>query len=897
MTVRTPVLPGPRAPGHDRPDPGRTIAHALELADRDPATATRLALDVLGDRTTPVAARVDARIVLGRAAWIRRDATSAVTHLRGAVRSAQRAGLVERAAQARLTLAAALAERGHSSAALRALAAAEPHLRGVDLARLAGQRAYLHYLEGRLVEALAGHEAAYAQFRRLGDGVRQAVALNNMAVIHTRTGALARAAEELRRAHDLFAAAGELLHAAEAAANLGWVLARQGRVPEALRWFHTADVLGASEPDPQATKDRADALLDARLLPEAREAALAAAADFERRGMPGQVAECRLLAARSALLAGDLVCARAEADAAVRAAGARRPAVRALARHLAALTTLHEGPSPEAASRARSVALRTVGVLEREGWRLQALDARVTAAQLALAAGRPGAARADLAHVAHWPAGRSAGPVQLRIAVAHARALLHVVEGDPAAARRALRAGVRELERQRLSLGATELQTLATGHALQLLGVGLDLALEARDPWEVLAWSERGRAASLRARPPTDPAIVEALDALRQSAAATERALLDGSDPRAALARQVALERDVRRRSLTVDAPGAAAAGVRLDRPAIRRTLGEAALLQLVEHRGRAYGVLVTGASTRGRAARLQELGTVGQIATELDALRFAAARLARGTGSARARDAAATAYAAAAGRIDRALLGPFAASLADRPLVITPSGPWHALPWAALPSCADRVVTVAPSTALWLRTSMTARRGEGAVVVAAGPGLADAEREAAAVAGVHAAARRLDGSNATVAAVLAAMDGARLAHVAAHGTFRADQPQLSALRLADGPLTVYDLETLATPPHTLVLTACDVGLSRVHSGEEVQGFAAALLTLGARHVVASVAPVADDLAAAFAVDLHRELADDRRPAEALAAVQHDWRGRAPRAAATANSFVCFGAG
>jgi CHAT domain len=60
-------------------------------------------------------------------------------------------------------------------------------------------------------------------------------------------------------------------------------------------------------------------------------------------------------------------------------------------------------------------------------------------------------------------------------------------------------------------------------------------------------------------------------------------------------------------------------------------------------------------------------------------------------------------------------------------------------------------------------------------------------------------------------------LDGARLAHIAAHGVFRSDNPMFSHLRLVDGPLTVYELERLARPPRTVILSACDSALSAVH--------------------------------------------------------------------------------
>ena len=66
---------------------------------------------------------------------------------------------------------------------------------------------------------------------------------------------------------------------------------------------------------------------------------------------------------------------------------------------------------------------------------------------------------------------------------------------------------------------------------------------------------------------------------------------------------------------------------------------------------------------------------------------------------------------------------------------------------------------------------------------------------------------------SATAADVLAALDGAWLAHIAAHGTFRADNPMFSSILLDDGPLTVHDFERLGRTPYRLVLSSCDSGV------------------------------------------------------------------------------------
>jgi len=109
---------------------------------------------------------------------------------------------------------------------------------------------------------------------------------------------------------------------------------------------------------------------------------------------------------------------------------------------------------------------------------------------------------------------------------------------------------------------------------------------------------------------------------------------------------------------------------------------------------------------------------------------------------------------------------------------------------------------------------------------------------------------------------------------VAAHGTFRADNPQFSSLHLADGPLTVYDLERIVRPPEWIVLSACEAGRSEVHPGDELMGTSAALLSLGTRAVRLERGGGADDGVIPVMVALHEQLVHGYGLARALATAQ-----------------------
>jgi CHAT domain-containing protein len=240
---------------------------------------------------------------------------------------------------------------------------------------------------------------------------------------------------------------------------------------------------------------------------------------------------------------------------------------------------------------------------------------------------------------------------------------------------------------------------------------------------------------------------------------------------------------------------------------------------------------------------------------------------------------------AAAAGRLDERLVSGL--RLGDRPLVLAPAGALHGLPWAALPSLAGRAVTVVPSAASWLR-ALRAPPSSGRVVLVAGPGLAHAAAEVAAVRARYSEALVLTGAGATADAVRAALDGAATAHLAAHGTFRPGNALFSSIRLADGPLVTYDLEHLRRPPRLMVLSACDAGRADVRAGEAVMGMAGCALGYGTATVVAGVTPVGDAAAHDLMTGFHERLAAGLHPAEALA--------DAPRSPA-ALGFTCFGAG
>ena len=867
---------------------------AIRLAD----TAVRVA-QAVGD----VAAESQALRAKGRAFRKLSQLEESTKALRRAVSRAEAGKEAFAASEARMSLAFVLLERGRTAQAIAQAERAAEGMDGLDAAHVVMQRALLYQQCGRTVQALEAYRKALPVLRRAGDTLHEARLLNNRGVLYLYAGRLNEAEADMQRAYELRLELGQNMSAADSGWNLGLIAARRGDIPTALRRYEEAEAtyqrLGSPEPD--GLVHRGELLLSAGVRAEARALAGRAVAELSAAGNSLVLAEALLLEAQAALADGDLAAARASAQRArtlfVRQ---KRPGWAALARHVGLRA---EEAAAELTPSLRRRALRAAAELAAIGWRPQELDARLIAARVAMSLGNRDRAEAELAAAAR---ARSTGPLELRIRAWYAEALRRDADGNRTGAQRALRSALRVLDQHRSMLGATELRVHLASHGADVAEMAIQLALAGGSARQVLESIERWRARALwrPIRPPADSELAQALADLRSVAGELEATLLSsapGGAPAAVgavrggavrlQARKVALEDRVRRLAQKTVGTSGRSQGEPPTVAALAAELDERVLVEIV----RLDDNTLHAVTVRDGTARVHRLGDPRRVARNQEALLFALRRMALSTEAPGALAAARKSAEQAAARLDAALLDPLSEVVADRPMVLVPPGAQQALPWSALPSCHKRHLTVAPSAAMWLRAARTGAE-TGKVLLACGPGLEGAAAEIDDLAAAY-QVTPLTGPDATVTATLDAVDGAAVAHIAAHGRVRSDNPLFSALELADGQLTVYDLERLARAPSLVLLPACQSGVGHVLAGDEVMGLTAALFSLGTRTVVATVIPIPDEATRAMMVTLHAGLRRGLTPAEALTQARIAADPDNPVEAAAAAAFVCYGAG
>ncbi len=867
MTVRSPAV-AIQAPG--------TRAEVLRLAAQrhgNPSLALQVATDLLTAPDIEPEAASLAHWVRGLALHELDRADDAVAEFHAAIDLAIPHELADAEARARANLAISLLQLGSVTDArqelARARAVAPPSAAGVvlSLTGLFEQRT------GRHDQALVHYEEALPLLVAAGDRASVAVVHLNRGVLECYRGRTGPAQRDLARAEAIADADDLLVLGAMAAHNLGFAEGREGRLAEALVALDRAEERYRQLPSaprqlPVLHTDRAEVMLLAGLSDDARVEAQAAVDGLRASNNVADLHEARLLLARACLASGDAGEAKRHAAAAARGLRAtQRPQWARLALYVGLQADLEALTDPgRAPTRLLDRCRRIAVLLARSGWPVEARDLRAWAARLATVRGDLAGAREEL---------RAAQAIRARGAAAHranywvACAGASVAAGDLARARRALREGIAELQRLgNVSAGAIEVRTASARFTGELTQLGVDLALATRRGLDVLRWAERQRAS-----------------ALGFSAAPASTDGDDHAPLRAPVAVASDAERHVRQQSLRARRepdrlPPLAVAD-------LRRRLGDTILIELVQSAGALHAVVVTASS-----CTLHELGPVRTATTTNDFVLFALRRLAIRRG-----DRAASALASlhqAAHELDALLFGSL--DLPAGPVTVVPTGALHQVPWAALPTLAGRDLTVAPSAAMWSRAAGVIHRSRPRLLFVAGPGLPGAVEEVRQLAGQYQDARTLTGEDATVAAALAAMEEADFVQIAAHGRFRADSPMFSHVTLADGPLTIYDLERLRVAPEVVTLSACEAASSRVYLGDEILGTASVLLGLGVRTVVAPLVEVPDEATTRLMVAMHGHLSAGQPCHRALRLAAAELAAGGPLEQMAAAAFMAIGA-
>jgi CHAT domain-containing protein len=130
-------------------------------------------------------------------------------------------------------------------------------------------------------------------------------------------------------------------------------------------------------------------------------------------------------------------------------------------------------------------------------------------------------------------------------------------------------------------------------------------------------------------------------------------------------------------------------------------------------------------------------------------------------------------------------------------------------------------------------------------------------------------------GGEATESALRDAMASVDVLHVASHGEFLARAPAESRLLLAanssnDGDLTVGEVFTMETRADMVTLSACESGMGRLSSADEVVGMNRAFFYAGTNTVVSSLWRINDVASAVVMKRFYRYLSEGDDKAEAM---------------------------
>jgi len=216
---------------------------------------------------------------------------------------------------------------------------------------------------------------------------------------------------------------------------------------------------------------------------------------------------------------------------------------------------------------------------------------------------------------------------------------------------------------------------------------------------------------------------------------------------------------------------------------------------------------------------------------------------------------------------------------VASKNLIIVAHGALHYLPFTALQDGSGQFLLdryslrFLPSASVLKFLRPVLQNRDGRLLALGNPDLDDpkldlafAEGEAKLVASLYPTSRVLLRKDASESNFKKSGGVFSRIHFASHGKFQADEPLKSGLYLAkdkdnDGILTVGELYSMNLETDLVTLSACETGLGKIASGDDVVGLTRGFLYAGSRSIVASLWSVDDKATATLMQAFYANLA------------------------------------
>ncbi|WP_297853455.1 CHAT domain-containing protein [Meiothermus sp.] len=888
--------------------------------DRQKDVDTARAL-LAGERAVEAAAYVQDAKARPLALWayavgltVRGNFAEAIPFYEEARKGLQALGYEEDANRAGVRQIQALAIMGDMNGALALAEETRAAFMGLGLLRDAAlvsvNIGVIHYRAGRMLEAESAIIHALEQLSRVGDEVGLGKAHGNLALVYEAQDRYREAVAHYQAALDIFRTHNLTEDLIGNSVNLALLYRKEGRLNEALDLLSRVRVMyGKLDGNPNAAfaqLEEARIHLDLNLLTEAQKLSQELVEVFAARGMQMELAEALTTLGGAQAKQGALEEARQTLERAREGWLALQNALQAALVDVSVASLFLESGRQgqvEAYEQAVLVAGRAIEALS-EVPSAKALGLSVMAEALLDLGNRPEAKR-YLEEAASLAVGL--GIPDLTIRIERLRGQMALLENRTQAAELHFKRAIERLEGVRASLRVDEFKSAYLGDKLEVYGDLVDLLLKAQRPGEAFEYAERAKSRALvdllargveilRTTPDSEverlqQELAQARQELNQHFLAMEAESLGGNRS-SHWEKMLTLEERVTQLVRELERLQPETAMVEQVRAFHLQDLQQALkpgtiLLEYFHTREGLMAFVVDGE----RVEVVRELGTMEQVRQHVEQLEFFLSRVAQGGIMLKiyGEEALKRSVDDHLQALHRMLIEPLPLELSGQSLIVVPHGMLHAVPFAALfdgkQYLIDRAeISLAPSAAVYALCTQRARRELGPLVAFGVPleHIPQATLEVEQISQLAQSAHTFVGEAATLQNFFAAAPEAEVLHIATHGAFRPDNPMFSGLRMADGWLAARDLYNLRLGADLVVLSACETGLAKQASGDELMGLVRGFLYAGAPCLVASLWPVRDDATAKFMTTFYSNLRSGMSVAEALRKAQITLRQEYP---------------